>query len=157
KVQPAPVHLDWLRQAEAALPAGAGSEQLRLLVDRTTALLLLGEEGGWSAAQRIPDDAAGATARRGRSGCITGPRRVSSSAPPLPVRSSSTGTAPAFYGVDASGPTDVWAVGVQTIAGTNLAKALVERWDGTAWQVVPGLPEDNGRVGSVYAAGPSDV
>jgi hypothetical protein len=69
----------------------------------------------------------------------------------------SAATPSAFYGVDASGPGDVWAVGVQTIAGTNLAKALVERWDGTAWQVVPGLPEDNGRVGSVYAAGPSDV
>jgi DNA-binding CsgD family transcriptional regulator/tetratricopeptide (TPR) repeat protein len=47
-------HLRWLRRAADALPSAPPAEQLRLLVDRTSALLLLGEESGWAEADRIP-------------------------------------------------------------------------------------------------------
>jgi predicted ATPase len=56
-VQPAAVHLRWLQWAADAAPAGTPGERLRLLVDRITALLLLGEETGWTEAQQIPPDA----------------------------------------------------------------------------------------------------
>jgi DNA-binding CsgD family transcriptional regulator len=47
-------HLRWLRRAE--VPAGQVPpvERLRLLIDRASALLLLGEESGWAQADQIP-------------------------------------------------------------------------------------------------------
>jgi DNA-binding NarL/FixJ family response regulator len=54
---PAAVHLGWLRRAAGAGAAASPAEQLRMLVDRVGALLLLGEESGWAEAARIPWDA----------------------------------------------------------------------------------------------------
>jgi DNA-binding CsgD family transcriptional regulator/tetratricopeptide (TPR) repeat protein len=55
---PAAVHLRWLRRAADAAASVPPAEQPRMLVDRATALLLLGEESGWAEAARIPWDAA---------------------------------------------------------------------------------------------------
>jgi DNA-binding CsgD family transcriptional regulator/tetratricopeptide (TPR) repeat protein len=55
-VQPAAVHLRWLREAQEALPFVPG-ERLHLQVDRITALLLLGEQSGWEEAGRFPQEA----------------------------------------------------------------------------------------------------
>lgn len=57
-VKPAAVHLRWLQQATEVGPGLTGRERLRRQVDRTTALLLLGEEIGWAEARQIPADAA---------------------------------------------------------------------------------------------------
>jgi hypothetical protein len=64
-----------------------------------------------------------------------------------------------FTSVSADGPDDVWAVGSHLEPGTSdLATALVEHWDGTAWSAVTGLPDlGNSLVSAVYAASPSDV
>jgi hypothetical protein len=64
-----------------------------------------------------------------------------------------------FISVSADGPDDVWAVGSHLEPGTSdLATALVEHWDGTAWTAVTGLPDlGNSLVQAVYAASPSDV
>jgi hypothetical protein len=64
-----------------------------------------------------------------------------------------------FTSVSADGPDDAWAAGSQLESGTsNLAAALVEHWDGTAWSAVTGLPDlGNSIVNAVYAASPSDV
>lgn len=62
-VQTAAVHLEWMRRAAASEFRFAGRQWLRVLVDRATALLLLGDETGWAVAQRIPAD--GAPAERG--------------------------------------------------------------------------------------------
>lgn len=52
---PADEHLRWLRRAAEASPeAIPPEERLRIRVDRVTALLLLGEESGWSEAADIP-------------------------------------------------------------------------------------------------------
>ena len=53
---PAREHLRWLRRAADAADSVPPAERLRLLVDRATALLLLGEEAGWAEAARIPWD-----------------------------------------------------------------------------------------------------
>ena len=53
---PAAEHLHWLRRAaEIPMPADP-AQRLRLLVERVTALLALGEESGWAEAARIPAD-----------------------------------------------------------------------------------------------------
>jgi DNA-binding CsgD family transcriptional regulator/tetratricopeptide (TPR) repeat protein len=57
-VKTASVHLAWLRRADEVASGFEGRQRLRLLVDRTTALLLLGEESGWTAAQQVPADGA---------------------------------------------------------------------------------------------------
>ena len=64
-----------------------------------------------------------------------------------------------FIAISADGPDDVWAVGSHLEPGTSdLATALVEHWDGTAWTAVTGLPDlGNSLVNAVYAASPSDV
>jgi DNA-binding CsgD family transcriptional regulator/tetratricopeptide (TPR) repeat protein len=49
-------HLRWLHRAADAADCVPPAERLRLLVDRATALLLLGEEAGWAEAARIPWD-----------------------------------------------------------------------------------------------------
>ncbi len=56
--RPVAEHLHWLRRAGAAEASMPPGERLRLLVDRATALLILGEEEGWAEAARIPWDAA---------------------------------------------------------------------------------------------------
>jgi DNA-binding CsgD family transcriptional regulator len=52
-VSPASTHLRWLRRAERAASTLEPAERLPLLVQRVTALLLLGEEEGWRAAAEI--------------------------------------------------------------------------------------------------------
>ncbi len=56
--RPAAEHLGWLRRAAAAGASVPPAERLRLLVDRASALLVLGEEAGWAEADRIPWEAA---------------------------------------------------------------------------------------------------
>lgn len=52
----------------------------------------------------------------------------------------------AFHAVDGSAPTNVWAVGSQEgfiPSGSHTDTALTERWNGSAWTVVPSpLPPD---------------
>ena len=54
RLESAQVHLRWLRRAADAAAALEPAERLRLAVDRTTALLILGEEAGWEEAERLP-------------------------------------------------------------------------------------------------------
>jgi DNA-binding CsgD family transcriptional regulator/tetratricopeptide (TPR) repeat protein len=54
---PARDHLRWLRRASETAPSVLPAERLRLLVDRATALLLLGEPTGWAEAAQVPWDA----------------------------------------------------------------------------------------------------
>jgi DNA-binding CsgD family transcriptional regulator len=54
---PADEHLSWLRRAAGVADSVPAKERLRLLVDRASALLLLGEADGWTEAARIPWDA----------------------------------------------------------------------------------------------------
>ncbi|MFD4611828.1 helix-turn-helix transcriptional regulator [Streptomyces sp. NPDC058440] len=56
--RPVSEHLRWLHEAPAMAPSIAHHERLRLSVERAFALLMLGEEAGWDAAQRIPDNVA---------------------------------------------------------------------------------------------------
>lgn len=55
------------------------------------------------------------------------------------VDSPALGTWSEFHGVSASGPGDVWAVGNTEVrvGGDLVERALFERWDGAAWEVVP--------------------
>jgi DNA-binding CsgD family transcriptional regulator len=62
-IRPAEWHLQWLRQADAPMSLPE-DDQMQLLVDRATALLLLGEDSGWEAARRIPHHPAGIAQRR---------------------------------------------------------------------------------------------
>jgi len=64
----------------------------------------------------------------------------------------------AFYGVVASGPDDVWAVGdYRNIAGAF--RGVVYHWDGAAWSHVPSPVEDvlQSRLSDVVALAPDDV
>jgi DNA-binding CsgD family transcriptional regulator len=55
EVQPASAHLAWLRRAAVqVLPAPGSSERIRIDMDRTIALLLLGDPSGWSLADEMP-------------------------------------------------------------------------------------------------------
>ncbi|MEU0374129.1 AAA family ATPase [Streptomyces sp. NPDC006283] len=54
--RPASEHLRWLREAPAVAPSIAPHERLRLFLERTFALLMLGEETGWAEVRQIPDD-----------------------------------------------------------------------------------------------------
>jgi DNA-binding CsgD family transcriptional regulator len=63
-VSPASTHLRWLRRAERAASTLEPAERLPLLVQRVTALLLLGEDEGWAGAARIADPASTAADRR---------------------------------------------------------------------------------------------
>jgi hypothetical protein len=66
-----------------------------------------------------------------------------------------------LYGVDASAPNDVWAVG-----GTPGSGALVKRWNGTTWQLMPPAPVTSDTIlqdvrvfspAEVWAVGREDV
>ena len=64
-VSPASAHLHWLRRAERIAQSVTPAERLPLLVQRVTALLLLGEEEGWTAAADLTGQAiAGRDMRR---------------------------------------------------------------------------------------------
>jgi DNA-binding CsgD family transcriptional regulator len=62
-VQTVAVHLAWMRRAHEVESGFTGLQRLRVLVDRATALLLLGDETGWAVAEQLPAD--GAPAERG--------------------------------------------------------------------------------------------
>jgi hypothetical protein len=69
-----------------------------------------------------------------------------------------TGSTPAaLRGISGTGPNDVWAVGGQTLPGTNLAIPLVMHWDGTEWRAVEVPDVGNARYHGVYAASPTSV
>ena len=63
-VSPASTHLRWLRRAERAVSTLEPAERLPLLVQRVTALLLLGEDEGWAGAAQIADAASTAADKR---------------------------------------------------------------------------------------------
>lgn len=64
---PASRHHAWLARATALLPRiESSSDRLRVTTNRATALLLLGEEAGWQAADEIQEAAAGASASERR-------------------------------------------------------------------------------------------
>lgn len=52
--QPASAHLSWLRQAAEVLPPLGSPERVSIDMDRTIALLLLGDPSGWSVADDVP-------------------------------------------------------------------------------------------------------
>ncbi|MDX3071108.1 helix-turn-helix transcriptional regulator [Streptomyces sp. NPDC088354] len=56
--RPVSEHLRWLHEAPEMAPSIAPHDRMRLSVERAFALLMLGEEAGWEAARRIPDDVA---------------------------------------------------------------------------------------------------
>lgn len=64
-----------------------------------------------------------------------------------------------LYAVSADRAGDVWAVGGQDLAeGAASWRVLAEHWNGSAWSIVPGLPEFGHTIlGSIYAASPSNV
>lgn len=55
--RPVAEHLRWLREAPPVAPSIASHERLRLFLERSFALIMLGEEVGWVEARQIPDDA----------------------------------------------------------------------------------------------------
>jgi hypothetical protein len=63
-----------------------------------------------------------------------------------------------LYGVDASGASDVWAVGARSHPRSGTRHGLVLRHDGVAWRSMPrtGLPGDEG-LRAVDAVSPADV
>ncbi|WP_222709297.1 AAA family ATPase [Nonomuraea sp. C10] len=61
---PVSTHLRWLRRAAAAAESVPASDRLNLLVERVSALLLMGEEEGWAEASRIPGEPADAEESR---------------------------------------------------------------------------------------------
>ncbi|MFG1941789.1 AAA family ATPase [Nonomuraea sp. NPDC048826] len=61
---PASTHLRWLRRAAAATESVPATERLNLLVERATALLMLGEEEGWAETPRLTREPADAEEAR---------------------------------------------------------------------------------------------
>lgn len=64
-----------------------------------------------------------------------------------------------LFGVDALSTTNAWAVGYG-FGANNVARTLIEHWDGSAWTIVPspnaGHPT-NGQLSGVVAVAPDDV
>ena len=56
-VSPAAAHLRWLRRAAELSATLEPAERLSMLVDRATALLMLGEQEGWAVAAQVPGQA----------------------------------------------------------------------------------------------------
>lgn len=56
--RPASEHLRWLREAPPVSPSIEPYERLRLLLERTFARLMLGDESAWADVEKIPDDSA---------------------------------------------------------------------------------------------------
>jgi hypothetical protein len=56
----------------------------------------------------------------------------------------------AFHAIDASGPNDVWLVGVKEAEGGAGEFALVERWDGTSVSVVETPPLEVGEASALW-------
>lgn len=68
---PASRHLEWLDRATRLLPEVASRHERRsLAVDRASALLMLGEEAGWTAADEIGEDVASLFERRQVARCL---------------------------------------------------------------------------------------
>lgn len=61
---PSSVHLRWLERAASLAPSLPPVAQVRLLVDRSTALRLLGEAEGWAEAAKLPVEPASAQERQ---------------------------------------------------------------------------------------------
>jgi DNA-binding CsgD family transcriptional regulator len=61
---PAAEHLRWLRRADKVSASLGPADRLRLLVDKASALLMLGRDAGWPEAAKIPEDASRAQARQ---------------------------------------------------------------------------------------------
>ena len=63
-----------------------------------------------------------------------------------------------FNSIAAASPDDVWAVGVQQNTVTDI-RALIEHWDGAAWQVVPGanIGTGNSPLSGVVVASPGEI
>ncbi|MGI5269045.1 ATP-binding protein [Nonomuraea sp. CA-218870] len=61
---PAATHLRWLRRAAEAADSVPAGERLNLLVERATALLMLGEEEGWAETRRMTREPADAEEAR---------------------------------------------------------------------------------------------
>jgi hypothetical protein len=59
-----------------------------------------------------------------------------------------------FTAVAADSATDAWAVGFSQTAGYRTPSALYERWNGTAWSVVPG---PDATLNAVVALSPTDA
>jgi DNA-binding CsgD family transcriptional regulator/tetratricopeptide (TPR) repeat protein len=53
---PVAEHLRWLRRADRLAASLDPAHRLRLLVDRVSALLMLGQDRGWTEAAKIPED-----------------------------------------------------------------------------------------------------
>jgi DNA-binding CsgD family transcriptional regulator/tetratricopeptide (TPR) repeat protein len=68
---PAAKHLEWLRRASGLLPdLPPGPERTTLEVDRASALLMLGEEEGWAAAEALLTRTASLVERRQIARCL---------------------------------------------------------------------------------------
>jgi DNA-binding CsgD family transcriptional regulator/tetratricopeptide (TPR) repeat protein len=57
KARPVATHLHWLQHAATMTASLTPEDGLRLLIDRVTGLLALGQEIGWADAAQIPEDA----------------------------------------------------------------------------------------------------
>ena len=69
------------------------------------------------------------------------------------------GTAPHLNGVKTFSGSDAWAVGSYSTSAAPIARTLIERWDGTAWSIVPS-PNPDAEVNlltDVDGAAPDDV
>ena len=60
-----------------------------------------------------------------------------------------------LYGVAAAAPDDVWAVGFTGGYGSTNPHVLIERWDGTEWNLIP--VSDSGILQAVTVVAPDDV
>jgi len=67
---PVSAHLRWLRRAVEAAESLPPIERLGVIVERVTALLLLGEEEGWAEASQMPGDPADAAEARAVGKCF---------------------------------------------------------------------------------------
>jgi hypothetical protein len=63
----------------------------------------------------------------------------------------------AFVAVDALSSTDAWAIGNYWNAGFNHPRPLVQRWDGSAWSIVPTPWNQESELFGVAAIAPDDV
>jgi hypothetical protein len=76
----------------------------------------------------------------------------------IPSPSPGTAGLNTLYAIAANSANDVWAVGSFTNNG-QFAQTLIERWDGTSWQVIPSanMPGTNNELYGVVALSSNDV
>ena len=65
--------------------------------------------------------------------------------------------ASALAAVSAPSDGEAWAVGSTTPTDGGAAQPLIEHWDGTAWQVVPGPAVDGAALDGVWSTGTADA